>query len=249
MVAGALVSENALAQSLKLGVQGITIEEDTLAKENIVAHSVISIKSGGGGKKDRTLTIGGMSRSSIRIFEFGWNMVDVAPGGEWFALNNWRSNQVTINPFIFSATNNEGNLGLSIAFGFRANNYMFDGPFTIVKDNGIVEYAPLPYDIKKSKFTTAALHVPMELTFGKPSRVAFSIGGFADLVYSSHTKIKYRNNGKDKVWHYPVNFLQPGFTAKFTIRKIAVFCNYTPDGLFKSGKGPAMGVWSFGIGL
>ena len=247
LVAAAFTTGKLNAQALKLDIQGITYQEDTLVpKKNIVAHTAISVKKT---EKSSAIVIGGSSRSSIRLFEFGWNMVDTDPQGEWFSLRNWRSNQVTINPFIFSATTNEGNLGLSLAFGLRFNNYMFDSPFTVAKQDGMAVYAPITENIKKSKFTTAALHIPMELTFGKPRKIALSLGCCADLTYSSHTKIKYHGGSKDKVWNYPVNFLQIGYTAKFTIKNTSIFCNYTPTGLFKSGKGPCIETWTIGIGL
>ena len=247
LAAGAFIPGILNAQALKLDIQGITYEEDTLtSKDNIIAHTAISVKKT---EKSSAIRIGGSGKSSIRVFEFGWNMVDTDPQGEWFSLRNWRSNQVTINPFIFIATSNEGNIGLSLAFGLRFNNYMFDGPFTVAKQDGMAVYAPIIEDIRKSKFTTAALHIPMEFTFGKPKKIAFSIGGYADLTYSSHSKIKYHGGSKNKVWNYPVNFLQLGYTAKFTIKNTSIFCNYTPTGLFKSGKGPCIETWTIGIGI
>ena len=143
LAAGAFIPGILNAQALKLDIQGITYEEDTLtSKDNIIAHTAISVKKT---EKSSAIRIGGSGRSSIRVFEFGWNMADTDHQGEWFNLRNWRSNQVTINPFIFSATSNEGNIGLSLAFGLRFNNYMFDGPFTVAKQDGMAVYAPIVY--------------------------------------------------------------------------------------------------------
>lgn len=245
--AGALTWGKLDAQTLKLDIQGITFQEDTVTStENIVTHTAISVKKN---EKSSTIVLSGSKLSSIRDFEFGWNMVETDPQGEWFSLRNWRSNQVTLNFFILSAVSKTAKRGISMGFGLRFNNYMFDSPFTVAKQDGIAVYAPITEKIKKSKFTTAALHIPLEFTFGRPNRLALSVGGYADLTYSSHTKIKYCGGSKDKVWNYPVNFLQLGYTGRLTIKGTSIFCNYSPKGLFKSGKGPHIETWTIGIGL
>ena len=174
------------AQGLKLGIQGITFEPDTVVKESVNFHSAISVKKK---EKSTALYIGGSKRSSIRLFEYGWNMLDKEVPGDWFEINNWKSQQVTINPFNVSITNAKGNVGLSMALGLRANNYRFESAYTMEEVGGMVNPVPIEGRIKKTKFTTAAIHIPAEFTIGKPSRFAVSMGGFADVVFNSHTKI------------------------------------------------------------
>ena len=75
------------------------------------------------------------------------------------------------------------------------------------------------------------------------------MGGFADVVFNSHTKIKYRGGSKDKARDFPVNFLQCGFSARVSCKYVSIYCNWYPGGIFKNGRGPKMDVWSIGIGL
>lgn len=247
LVAGTFAATvKADAQVLKLGVDGISFKPDTVVKETVHYHSAVSVKKK---EKSTALYIGNSKSSSIRLFEYGWNMVDREISGDFFELNNWKSQQVTINPFNVSVTNAKRNVGLSMALGLRFNNYRFLESVTMEKVGGMVNPVPILEDIKKSKFTTAAIHMPAEFTIGKPSRFAVSVGGFADIVYRSHTKIKYVGGHKDKEWNFPVNFIQYGFSARVSCKYVSVYCNWYPAGLFKDGKGPKMEMWSIGIGF
>lgn len=249
VMAGVLCCGSVNAQALKLGVEGITFKEDsTDSKDILYAHSMISVVKNKDGK-NRGMIIGGSKRSSIKVFELGWNMLDKEIPGDFFNIYNWKSTQVTINPFNLSATNSNGTFGLSIALGIRANNYRFNDAITMEKVGGMAKPIVPKGDVKKSKFTTAAIHIPMELTFGKPYRLAFSVGGFADMVFNSHTKVKYMNGNKDKVHAFPVNFIQAGFSARISCKYLSLYCNWYPGGIFKNECGPKMQVWSFGIGL
>ncbi len=248
VAAGVLVAAKSDAQTLKLGIEGLTFK-DTTHYDVLYAHSVINVKKNLNGKGSTGIVIGGSRRSSIRPFELGWNMADLAIPGDFFDINNWKSTQVTINPFNLSATNRKGTFGLSMALGIRANNYRFNDAVTMEKVEGIVNPINLEGGVKKSKFTTAAIHVPMEITVGKPYRLAFSVGGFADLNFNSHTKIKYDGGKKDKLHKFPVNFIQAGFSARISCKYLSLYCNWYPGGIFKEGRGPQMQVWSVGIGL
>lgn len=246
VIAGVLFSGNADAQILRLGVDGLLFGEDsTQTKDVVSAYSQVSVKK----KKRGYVTSGLFSGSSIRSVEYGWNMVKREDPGDFFDLYNWGSNQITVNPIGICATNYRHTFDFSMAIGIRANNYMFDENITIEKVGGSVYPVPLVREVKKSKFTTAAIHVPVELTFGKPSRLALSVGGFADINFNSHTKVKYAKGPKSKVHRFPVNFLQTGLSAKITLKSLSFYCNWYPGGVFEDGKGPKMQIWSFGIGI
>ena len=121
VAAGVLVAAKSDAQTLKLGIEGLTFK-DTTHYDVLYAHSVINVKKNLNGKGSTGIVIGGSRRSSIRPFELGWNMADLAIPGDFFDINNWKSTQVTINPFNLSATNRKGTFGLSMALGIRENN-------------------------------------------------------------------------------------------------------------------------------
>ena len=247
VVAGLLFCGKADAQVLKLGVDGLSVGEDsTYSKDVVYTHTIMSVKKKRG---STAFYIGGSKRSSISGFELGWNMAQREIPGDFFDLHNWKSNQVTLNCFNLGATNRRGNLGLSMALGIRANNYRFNDAITMENVGGNVNPVPLVGKVKKSKFTTAEIHVPMEMTFGNPRMMALSVGGFADLNFNSHTKIKYQDGNKVKDHKFPVNFIQAGLSARISCKYFSIYCNWYPGGVFKDGQGPKMQVWSVGIGL
>ena len=170
--------------------------------------------------------------------------------GDFLDLHNWKSTHVTLNLCSASACNTA--IGISTAIGLRFNNYRLDESITLAKGDLIM---PVPTEgmhhrsAKKSKFTTAALHIPVELQFGNPRRFAFSVGGYVDMMINNHTKIKYHGGHKDKTWNYPTNFLQAGARARLTFHNFSIFCAYQPTQLFKTGRGPEVQQWTIGIGL
>ena len=89
----------------------------------------------------------------------------------------------------------------------------------------------------------------MEITFGNPRRFAFSVGGYADLVMNSHTKIKYHGGHKEKVHNFPTNFIQAGAVARLTFHGVSLFASYQPTSIFKSSRGPELQQWTIGLAL
>lgn len=196
------------------------------------------------------------SASMIPFFELGWNVMSTpdysiynGTDGDFFDLNNWKSTQVTINLLNASIRSRSNKVGLDMALGIRANNYRLSSDISMTRVDGIVT----PYEIegnpKKSKFNVASLHIPIEFWVGKPSKVAFGVGGYVDMVMNSHTKIKFNGGNKHKEHNFPVNFIQAGVTARIKVKGISIYGSYNPTSLFKTGRGPEMQQWSFGIGI
>ncbi len=119
---------------------------------------------------------------------------------------------------------------------------------SLAEIDGLMVPVELEGRVKKSKFTTAALHIPVEVSFGNPYKFAFSVGGFVDMTMNSHTKVKYRGGSKDKEHNFPVEFIQAGVSARFSFRNFSIYGNYMPTRLFQAGRGPEMSVWTVGIG-
>ena len=191
----------------------------------------------------------------------GWNVLSNVgysayagtSAGDFFHIREWKSMQVTVNLLNFNAYNRLHKVGFSTALGIRSNDYRLTPSQTWQKVDGVI----MPCDIepyngrssKKSKFNIASLHIPMEITFGNPRRFAFSVGGYADLVMNSHTKIKYHGGYKEKVHNFPTNFIQAGATARVSFRDFSIFCSYQPTQIFKTGRGPEAQQWTIGIGF
>lgn len=257
LVAIACLSFNeAQAQAFTIDASGIKFNEDYGEESTAQISPIVRVKK----KNNSTaLYLGKSARSTIPSFEIGCNVlsdVDYAPyagtdAGNFFNLNNWKSTQVTLNICTGSACNSH--IGISAALGFRFNNYRLNDNLTLAKSSGLIMPTPTEgmhtHAAKKSKFTTAALHIPVELQFGNPRRFAFSIGGYLDMTINNHTKIKYTDGKKEKTWGYPVNFLQAGAVARISFTNLSIFCAYQPTQLFKTGRGPKMQQWTIGLGF
>ena len=245
----------AQAQAFTIDATGIKFNENYDTESTVSVSPIVRVKK----KKNSTaLYLGKSARSTIPAFEIGWNVlsnVNYAPyaglnTGDFLDLHNWKSTHVTLNLCSASACNTA--IGISTAIGLRFNNYRLDESITLAKGDLIM---PVPTEgmhhrsAKKSKFTTAALHIPVELQFGNPRRFAFSVGGYVDMMINNHTKIKYHGGHKDKTWNYPTNFLQAGARARLTFHNFSIFCAYQPTQLFKTGRGPEVQQWTIGIGL
>ncbi len=245
----ALGARSASAQTMKLDSDGISFGSASRTENNVSVNTALSYKSS-------CFTVGRGIKSSIPMLELGWNIpsqinydaYDGMPYGEFFDVREWKSTQFTINLLQASAFNRARNLGISVAVGIRANNYRLRNSTSLTETDGPVVPVQLEGRIKKSKFTTAALHIPVEVSFGNPYRFAFSMGGFVDMTINSHTKVKYRGGHKDKEHNFPVEFIQAGVTARFSFRNFSIYGNYTPTQLFKTGRGPEMRIWTIGLG-
>ena len=235
----ALAANSASAQTMKLDSDGITFGSADRKERNVSISTVVSYKSKG-----------------IPMLELGWNIPSATgydayvgtPYGEFFDVREWKSTQFTVNLLQASAFNDARNLGISVAIGIRANNYRLRNSMSLADIDGLMVPVELEGRVKKSKFTTAALHIPVEMSFGNPYKFAFSVGGFVDMTMNSHTKVKYRGGSKDKEHNFPVEFIQAGLSARFSFRNFSIYGNYTPTRLFKTGRGPEMRVWTIGIG-
>lgn len=249
---------------ISIGADGIKFDDDYDSKNSVTATTIISYNT-----KKNSLTIGTRAASTIPAFEIGWNTLSnvgysAYKGGEYgdfFDIRNWKSTQVTVNFLDVGVYSKKAKVGFSLGIGIRANNYRFDSNLTLAKQNGIIipQYInqqdatlPGPYtprSVKKSKFNIASVHIPMEIIFGQPNELAFSVGGYVDMVMNSHTKIKYQGGRKEKVHNFPTNFIQAGVVARLSFYKFSIFCSYQPTQLFKTGRGPESRQWTIGIGF
>lgn len=245
---------------LRIGLNGVEFGPKEQAEERlkkpVQVSSVVMVQT----KPKRAFGIGRSSLSTIPAVEVGWNVLsNVGYGapyeghGDFLDINNWKSTQVTVNLLNFTAYSHSHKVGATIGLGVRANNYHLGSNLSLRKEGGVV----MPYDIaevssravKKSKFNIASVHIPVELIFGNPSKFAFSVGGYVDMVMNSHTKIKYKGGNKDKEHNFPVNFIQAGATARLSFRWFSIYASYQPTQLFKQGRGPEAQQWTIGIGF
>ena len=258
-----VVGADVARAQISLGVNGIEFlgEMDSLAvtqPTSVRASAIAMIRT----KPRPAFYLGRSSLSTIPAVEVGWNVLSnvnygqpyaEAGVGDFLNLNNWKSTQVTVNMFHFSAYSYRHKVGATIGLGVRANNYRLSPDISLRRDGGVV----MPYNIadvatrsvKKSKFNIASVHIPVEVMFGKPNKFAFSVGGYVDMVMNSHPKIKYQGGKKDKEHNYPVNFIQAGATARISFSWFSIYASYQPTQIFKAGRGPRAQQWTIGIGF
>lgn len=235
------------AQGLHIGANGIEFGDEPTEQKLTTFHYAAGPRNGAFYIASKTL---------IPSVEVGWNILsnqsyaayDGTSNGGFFDIHNWKSTQVTVNLLGASAHSRNKRFGVDVALGIRANNYRFDSNMTLSKEY-LIQPVAIEGRVKKSKFNTAAVHIPLEVWVGRPSKFAFSMGGYVDMVMNSHTKIKYKGGNKDKVHNFPVNFIQAGVTARVTMFGFSIYGQYTPTQLFKTGRGPEMSQWTIGIGF
>ncbi|MBC6989865.1 outer membrane beta-barrel protein [Hymenobacter sp. BT491] len=140
------------------------------------------------------------------------------------------------------------------------NNYMFDNNRQIVLTDTRTEITtvttPANRNLEKSKLATTTINLPLmaQLYFrDQKGHDAFRIaaGGFAGYRLSSHTKLKYQEDGdtkKDKVrGNYNLEDFQYGLQGMIGIRGLDFFVKYNLNELFKDSRGPQAQTLSFGI--
>jgi hypothetical protein len=171
------------------------------------------------------------------------------PAGEhgFMDLDNARSLHITANLFTFSTRFTRNNVvGMTMGVGVSFNDYAFDTKSAYVKVDGMLHPVAVDHQLKKAKLNTLSIHIPLALEVSPSRNFFFSVGGYADLLIGSHMKWKFP---KEKLLGPSTNFLQAGVTARLGFRKVYVFGNYNCVEMFRSGRGPAVNAYSFGLGL
>jgi len=146
---------------------------------------------------------------------------------------------------------NRNTFGLVTGIGFQLQSYRLSRNTTIEKqpDGTIIPRTLYFDDNQKSKLSSAYLFVPLLLEIQVPvknykNRLYFSAGVYGGLRLSSHTKIKYRANGKKEKLKTPDDFslndFNAGIMARAGYRWANLFVSYSMTPLFQENKGPGL---------
>lgn len=180
---------------------------------------------------------------------------------EFMQPDLFRSNSAYINIIQQSIglQRNRNTIGLVTGFGLHFQSYRLNKSTTIHKAaNGNIEPRFLYFDQnQKSKFSMFSLIIPLLAEFQIPinhyeNRLFISAGPFVSFRLSSHTKIKYRSDRKEKLkvpGHYSIQDLKHGVMIRTGYRWINLFATYDLIPLFKDNKGPEITPFTFGITL
>lgn len=150
----------------------------------------------------------------------------------------------------------KNNVNLLYGLGFDFSNYSFENPITLVKNsNPLFVDVESTIDYKKNKLVTTALNVPLMLNFetnpnhpGKSFRL--SAGVYGGLLIGSHTRQKSEEFGNHKERDdYNLNKLRYGLVGQIGMGPINFYANYSPQSLFRDGRGPDLQPFNVGLSI
>ena len=178
--------------------------------------------------------------------------------GEVFDLNPGKSLSWNLNFMEFAFKNEKKTFGIVTGMGFSFNDYAFDLPVTIVKQDGYGMVVPMNISeefssVKKSKLHVNYITAPLMLEIKTPlrmghSRLYIAGGAIGGLYLGSHTKYKYYNRNKEKTKStFHINQWKYDLTARIGFGDFCVFANYSMTSLFKEAKGPEIHPLLIGI--
>ena len=151
-------------------------------------------------------------------------------------------------------------IGLVTGMGMSFQSYRLDDNTSIsVDENHLIHPATFYFDTKqKSKLSSVYLEVPLLFEFQVPignyaNRMYFSAGIIGAKRLESHTKIKYREDGKkEKVktaGSYSIHDYKAAATIRMGYRWIKLYATYDLEPMFKDKQGPVLYPFSVGIML
>lgn len=199
-------------------------------------------------------------------FDFGFNtfVKEDYSGYEQNFLENdlLRSNSAFINllQLNIGLQRNRNTIGLVSGIGLQLQSYRLNKNTTITRlPDGSIEPQSLFFDYnQKSKFSIISLIVPLLAEFQIPldhykNRIYISGGLYSGIRVGSHTKIKYRSEGKKEKLktpgHYSLQDIKYGIMMRAGYRWINVFATYDLVPLFQENNGPELTPVTFGVTL
>ncbi|MBC3541549.1 outer membrane beta-barrel protein [Rufibacter sediminis] len=148
-------------------------------------------------------------------------------------------------------------LRLITGFTFDFHNYMFDDNIIISQsDEGTQFSKAVDMNIDKSKLATTSFNVPLELGLdfkNRKGKTNFKIGGggFVGYMLSSHSKLKYSQDGenhKSKTKDdFFLNDFQYGVSGFIGVRSLEFFVKYNLNEVFEENKGPQANAIAAGV--
>jgi hypothetical protein len=136
-------------------------------------------------------------------------------------------------------------IGIVTGLGVTFNNYRFENQNSIVEgqDGTISGLIPIDVSVKKSKFSTLYLNVPImleaQIPAGYSHRLNVAAGVIGGLKLNAWTKIVLENGEKNRVnGDYNLNLLRGGVTARIGYGNFMIYGSYYLTPWFQDLKGP-----------
>ena len=201
--------------------------------------------------------------------EFGFNGMANAdysmyPASEDHFLDNdlFRSNVLNLNILQYSKglQQTRNTVGLVTGLGLSLQSYRLNNSTTITRDENrkVIPKTLFFESNQKSKLSSVYLEVPLLIEFQIPikhhaNRMYISAGVTGAKRLESHTKIKYRKDGKREKLKspgdYSINDYKVSGTVKMGYRWVNLFATYDLAPLFENRRGPELSPFSAGIKL
>jgi len=207
---------------------------------------------------------GHWSGVELGINGFAQSDYSMYPATENHFLDNdlIRSNVLNLNILQYSKgiQQTRNNIGLVTGLGLSFQSYHLDNNTTIsVDENRKIHPSVLYFDSsQKSKLSSLYLEVPLLLEFQIPishysNRLYFSAGLTGAKRLETHTKVKYRKNGKREKLKspgdYSINDYKVAASLRVGYRWVNLFASYDLEPLFENRRGPKLHPFSAGIKL
>ncbi len=183
--------------------------------------------------------------------------LSLATEDDYLSLNTGKSIEVSLNLWEQNIPlSRRGNVGFVTGLGLTFNNYRFDNPITLAKDDlGNLTYRTIEGNVDKTKLTSLYLTAPIlfELQFSSKNRDGFyvSAGGIMGYKLKSHTKVVTKENGdkeKDKErGSYNLNDFRYGAQIRVGYKAINLYGTYYLSPMFNKDKAPELYPVSVGL--
>jgi hypothetical protein len=148
--------------------------------------------------------------------------------------------------------------GIVSGIGLNWNTYRFDAlnSITFATDGNVAEYIPdTSVPVKKSKFNTLYLNVPLmlevQIPAGYSNRLNIAAGVIGGLKLNAWTKLVFEDGEKVRTnGDYNLNLLRGGVTARIGYQNFMIYGTYYLTSWFQDLKGPnGYNLEPFEIGL
>lgn len=176
-----------------------------------------------------------------------------APDGVKFAP--FRSWEIGITVWQYDYAPNNGNTTLSAGLGVNWRNYTLSGHKDgFFKENGIINVHPVyeNWQDASSSIHTTAFTLPLLVKQRFSKNFAVSLGAQLNWNFYSRVNNEYEIGDDDfdvntkKIGERPITVDILGIIH---IKKVGIYCKYSPMSVLKSGRGPEFKSLAFGIYL
>jgi len=169
---------------------------------------------------------------------------DLRPIGSRFVALSWQKR-------IPLATSGTTKIRLVTGPEVAWNNFMFENKTVLTNQNGQIIAEAATISLRKSKFVTTQLNLPLMVNVAFKSGFTVSAGAYAGIRLDSYTAQK-PDNGRTVRTHgaFELNPIRWGLTTELGFRGCSkLFVRYEPNSPFRAGQTPDSSIWAVGVKL